>query len=69
LTPKTIERIILKDGWYFVRQNGDHKHYKHKKKTGTVTIPDQNQPKDIDKKTLGFIFKQAQLDKKKYLYS
>lgn len=67
MTPRTIEQIILKDGWYFVRQVGSHKNYKHDIKQGKVTIPFHSRPKDIDKKTLGSIFKQAQLDKTKYL--
>ena len=68
LTPREAEKIILADGWYFKRQTGDHKHYGHDVKQGTVTISFQSRPKDIPKKTLASIFKQAGLDKKKYLY-
>ena len=41
MPPKAIEleKLILKDGWYFVRQVGSHKQYKHPTKPGTVTIP------------------------------
>ncbi|MDE2745310.1 MAG: type II toxin-antitoxin system HicA family toxin [Chloroflexota bacterium] len=34
---KAIE-VVEADGWYFVRQRGSHRHYKHPTKRGTVTI-------------------------------
>ena len=34
---KAIE-VVEADGWYFVRQRGSHRHYKHPPKPGTVTI-------------------------------
>lgn len=34
MTAKEIEKIILKDGWYFVRQIGSHRQYKHPTKPG-----------------------------------
>ncbi|MXX49312.1 MAG: addiction module toxin, HicA family [Chloroflexi bacterium] len=34
---KAIE-VVEADGWYFVRQRGSHRHYKHPAKPGTVTI-------------------------------
>ncbi len=37
--PRELEREIMKDGWYFVSQEGSHKHYKHPIKKGKVTIP------------------------------
>ena len=37
-----------KDGWYFVRSNGSHKHYKHPVKKGIVTIPFHPVPKDLN---------------------
>ena len=36
---KEAEKILLDDGWYFVKQVGSHRHYKHPIKTGKVTIP------------------------------
>ena len=36
--PLELEREIMKDGWYFVSQEGSHKHYKHPIKKGKVTI-------------------------------
>ena len=31
-------KILEADGWYFVRQKGSHRQYKHPTKKGTVTI-------------------------------
>ena len=30
--------IVEADGWYFVRQRGSHRQFKHPTKPGTVTI-------------------------------
>jgi predicted RNA binding protein YcfA (HicA-like mRNA interferase family) len=54
-----IEKIILKDGWYFVKQVGSHRHYKHPTKPGKVTIPIHTG--DLDKVTAKQILKQAGL--------
>ena len=32
-------RIVERDGWFFVRQRGSHRHFHHPVKPGTVTIP------------------------------
>ena len=37
---KELIDIIEADGWYFARQKGSHKQYKHPLKKGIVTIPD-----------------------------
>ena len=39
--PKVREaiKIVEADGWYFVRQRGSHRHFKHPTKRGKVTIP------------------------------
>ena len=41
LKPAEMERIIVADGWFFVRQKGSHKHYKHNSLdiTGSLTQP------------------------------
>ncbi len=54
-----MERIIIKDGWVFKRQNGSHRQYIHPIKKGKVTIPFHN--KDITKGTEHSILKQAGL--------
>lgn len=59
MRPIEVERIILADGWYFVKQTGSHRQYKHPVKPGKVTIPFH--PGDIDKGTLKKIYQQAGL--------
>jgi predicted RNA binding protein YcfA (HicA-like mRNA interferase family) len=57
---KEILRILEADGWYFVRQKGSHKHYRHLTKKGTVTVPGKPND-DIPKQTERSILKQAGL--------
>ena len=54
-------RIIEDDGWYFVRQTGSHKHYRHPNKPGTVTIPDHGKSVVLDHAIVNSILKQAGL--------
>lgn len=64
-TPKEIEKIILKDGWYRVKSNhGSHRKYQHPYKKGKVTIPYHE--KTLAMNTLKSICEQAQLDWRKY---
>ncbi len=63
MPPGEAEKIILQDGWFLVRRNGSHCQYKHREKSGTVTIPFHKQPKDLTRKTLNSILKQAQIEK------
>ena len=37
---REIESIILKGGWYQVKQKGSHHQYKHPTKPGKATIPE-----------------------------
>ena len=53
-------KILEYDGWYFVRQKGSHRQYKHHTKKGTVTINGKlNETQDQE--LLISIFKQAGL--------
>lgn len=52
MTPKEAEKIIKQAGWYLVSVEGSHHHYKHREKSGKVTIPFHKKPKDLSKKTL-----------------
>ena len=52
-------KMVEADGWYEVRINGSHHHFKHPTKKGLVTIP--HPKKDISIKTLKSILKQAGL--------
>ena len=57
---KEIIRMIEEDGWYFERQKGSHRQYKHPSKKGTVTIAGKPSD-DLDKGTEKSILKQAGL--------
>ena len=61
MTPKEVEKIVKKDGWYLVSIEGSHHHYKHHENSGPVTIPLHTKPKDLSTNTLNSIFKQAGL--------
>lgn len=56
---REVEKIITSDGWYFVKQVGSHRHFKHPSKPGKVTIPIHSG--DLDKTTVKSILKQAGL--------
>ena len=38
VTVRQAIKIVERDGWYFVRMKGSHRHYHHPTKGGTVTI-------------------------------
>lgn len=50
------------DGWYFVRQKGSHKQFKHSIKSGLVTIPVHRMSSDLSKDLEKSILKQVQLN-------
>ena len=58
---KELIDIIETDGWYFVRQKGSHKQYKHPSKKGTVTVPDLGKNDELDHQLVNSILKQAGL--------
>ena len=58
-TAEELEKIIKKDGWFFVRATGSHHHYNHPYKKGTTTIP-MHKGK-MNPKTAKSILKQAGL--------
>lgn len=57
MTYKELEKLLIKDGWYYYDTVGSHMQYKHKIKPGKVTIPKHRG--DIKKGTLNSILKQA----------
>lgn len=59
ITVRRILKVLKKDGWYIVRQEGSHIQLKHPTKSGKVTIPNHNG--DIAKGTETSIYKQAGL--------
>ncbi len=54
---REVEDMILKDGWYQVKQKGSHHQYKHPTKPGKVTIPEHGGDLNLD--TVKSIMKQA----------
>ena len=59
MTSKDMEKLILADGWIFVKQKGSHRQYVHPVKNGKVTIPFHF--KDLPKGAELSILKQAGL--------
>ena len=51
-------RLIEDDGWFLVRTRGSHRHFKHPKKPGLVTIAG-HPGVDIPKGTMNSILKQS----------
>lgn len=60
---KEIIKLIEKDGWFLVAQQGSHRQYKHSVKKGRVTIPGKLS-NDLAKGTQNSIIKQAGLKEK-----
>ncbi len=52
---KEVESMVLKDGWYQVKQKGSHHQYKHSTKPGKVTIPEHGG--DLNSDTVKSIMK------------
>jgi predicted RNA binding protein YcfA (HicA-like mRNA interferase family) len=53
-------KLVEQDGWQLVRQTGSHRHYRHPRKPGTVTIA--GHPRDeLHPKTQKSILRQAGL--------
>ena len=36
---REVIKVLTDDGWYYVNQEGSHRHYQHSTKTGKVTVP------------------------------
>ncbi len=60
-TFKDLIKIIEKDGWKLVAQDGSHRQYKHPIKKGRVTIAPHRLSDDVSPKTENSILKQASL--------
>ena len=57
---REVIRVIERDGWFFVRQTGSHRHYRHPVKPGATTVPG-NLGDEVKPGTLSSIFRQAGL--------
>jgi len=56
---REVIKMLLEDEWYFVGQEGSHRHYKHHIKIGKATIP--HPKKHIPIRTLQNIARQTGL--------
>jgi predicted RNA binding protein YcfA (HicA-like mRNA interferase family) len=56
--------LIEQDGWYLVTTKGSHRQYKHRLKTGRVTIAG-HPGDDIAEGALNSVLKQAMLKRRK----
>lgn len=54
---REIIKLIEADGWFFVRQTGSHRHYRHPEKKGLTTVP--HPEAEMAPKTLASIEKQS----------
>lgn len=61
MNARQMEKKIKADGWFFVKQVGSHRHYKHSEKPGKVTIPFHGS-KDLRPDTVASILQQAGLE-------
>ncbi|RLD96861.1 MAG: toxin-antitoxin system, toxin component, HicA family protein [Bacteroidetes bacterium] len=57
-------RILMKDGWYIVRQRGSHIHMNHPSKKGKLLVP-YHSAKEVKKGFLNYILKQAGIKTRK----
>ncbi len=60
---RDVEKILLKDGWYQVKQKGSHHQYRHACKKGKVTVPEHGGDIHID--IVKSIMKQADINNEK----
>jgi predicted RNA binding protein YcfA (HicA-like mRNA interferase family) len=51
-------KLLERDGWYLSRQRGSHRQYKHRVRSGLVTVAGKPND-DLAPGTLNSIFKQA----------
>ena len=56
---REVMRLLMDDGWFLVRIDGSHHHFKHPTKKGLVTV--KHPDKDIPIKTLRSIARQSGL--------
>jgi predicted RNA binding protein YcfA (HicA-like mRNA interferase family) len=60
---RELVKIVENDGWYFVRQKGSHRQYKHSTKKGIVTLAYHQLSETVPVGTMINILKQAELEK------
>ena len=60
MNSRDLIKMIEADGWYEVRVNGSHHHFKHLIKVGLVTVP--HPKKDLPIGTVKSILRQAGIE-------
>ena len=60
ITASEVIKIIEADGWFHIKTEGSHQHYKHPTKPGKVSVP-QHGKRNLHPKTLKSILRQAGL--------
>ena len=61
---KECDKALRREGWYEVRQTGDHHHYAHPIKAGLVTIPERS---TLAIPLLKNILRQAELSNEQFI--
>ena len=61
---REVIRMIEADGWVHMRTTGSHRHFRHPRKRGIVTVPG-HMADDIHPKTLRSVLRQAQLERER----
>ena len=61
---RECDKALKRDGWYEVRQSGDHHHYAHPTKSGLATIPERA---TLATPLLKSILKQAGLSNEEFI--
>jgi predicted RNA binding protein YcfA (HicA-like mRNA interferase family) len=59
ISSREMIKKLIDDSWYLARITGDHYHYKHPTKKGTVTV--QHPVKDLSPKIVHDIIKKSGL--------
>jgi predicted RNA binding protein YcfA (HicA-like mRNA interferase family) len=62
MNSREVIKILEDHGWLKHAQKGSHCQYKHRVKSGKVTVP--HPKKDLPTKTVASIFKQAGIDRR-----
>lgn len=58
---REIIQLLEDNGWYFKRQKGSHRIYRHPTKPGIAIVPDHGMNKELKQGTEQSILKQAGL--------
>ena len=61
---RDVIKLVEEDGWYLVNIEGDHRQFKHPKKSGRVTIAG-HPSKEMPPGTFLSVLKQARLPKRR----